>query len=362
MGVEVHVALPPGGPLVPSYKAAGITIHPLNLDFPLNQLWCLPKVLRGMKTLVSKVRPDIIHSHFVGTTLTMRLALGKNHPIPRVFQVPGPLHLKHKLLRWGELLTAGKKDYWVGSCEWTCRRYCDSGISRARLFLSYYGTDLENFARQKSGVLRNELGVDSSVKLVGLVAFMYAPKRYLRQTRGTKGHEDLIDAIAICLETEPNLMGVFVGGAWKHATAYEEQVRAYGKEKCKDRAVFLGTRNDVPQIYPDLDVAVHPSTYSENVGGAVESLLAGRPTIATAVGGLPDLVRDGETGWLVPPRRPHLLAQAILGVLSDPDEAAARASRGQALAQTMFDVKRTAEEIAEIYQQIMERESKIDNE
>src|SRR5581483_5505065 len=124
----------------------------------------------------------------------------------------------------------------------------------------------------------------------------------------------------------------------------------------RDRILFTGHRTDIPSIYADLDVAVHPSL-SENCGGAVESLAAGRPTVATAVGGLPDVVIDGETGWLVPPRNPERLAAAILEALENRDEARRRAAAGQALVRKLFDVRRTGREIASIYAQVLSRVS-----
>jgi glycosyltransferase involved in cell wall biosynthesis len=352
LGIEVHVALPPGGPLVPKYRAAGITVHPLDPDLPLRQPWRLGRALEAVRNLVSTVRPDVIHSHFVGTTLSMRLALARRAGPPRVFQVPGPLHLEHAPFRLADLNSADSMDYWIGSCKWTCDRYRSAGIPESRVFLSYYGTDLGASPRAANGRLRRELGIGPNAKLVGMIAFMYAPKYYLGQTRGLKGHEDLIDAMAICLRREPELRCVVIGGAWNNATGYERRVRRYARERCGDRIAFLGTRDDVPELYPDLDVTVHPS-HSENVAGAaVESLLAGCPAIATSVGGLPDLVIDGDTGWLVPPRRPDLLARAILEVVGSPPEATKRTRRGQALARTLFDVRRTAREIAEIYREI----------
>lgn len=352
LGVEVHLALPAGGSLIAEYIQAGVIVHPVQLDFPIRHLWDCPKVLAELRDLVSRIAPDIIHSHFVGTTLSMRLALGKTHPIPRIFQVPGPLHLEHPFFRQAEILTSGSSDYWIGSCQWTRERYHKSGLPQERLFLSYYATDLEKFTNPKTGKLRQELGIDESIKIVGMVAFMYAPKRFLGQTRGLKGHEDLIDAIAICLETEPNIIGVFIGGAWNNARAYENRVRAYGKKRCGDRAIFLGTRNDVAELYPDIDVAVHPS-HSENVGGAVESLLFSVPTIATNVGGFPDIVRHNETGWLVPPRSPKQLAETILECLKAPVHSHNLAVKGQKITKELFDVKRTAKEVLDIYKTIL---------
>jgi Glycosyltransferase len=151
---------------------------------------------------------------------------------------------------------------------------------------------------------------------------------------------------------DPDIRGIFVGGAWNNATAYERQVRMYGREQCGDSIVFLGTRHDVPDLYPDFDVVVHPS-HSENVGGAVESLLAGVPTIATNVGGFPDLIHHGETGWLVPPRDPARLAQTILTVLHAPEYARQVALQGQAYARKLFDVRATAQDIVQIYATVL---------
>jgi glycosyltransferase involved in cell wall biosynthesis len=181
---------------------------------------------------------------------------------------------------------------------------------------------------------------------------MYAPKRYLGQARGLKGHEDLIDAIALCLSRGKDVACVFAGSAWNGAVRYEERVRAYGRKRLGERAIFLGSRRDVPQIYRDFDVAVHPS-HSENAGGAVESLLAAVPTVATSVGGLPDVIIPGETGWLVPPRSPSRLADAILEVLADPVRAGEMARRGQERVRAMFDVSKNACEVARIYSAIL---------
>lgn len=352
LGLDVHVALPADGPLVPKYKQYGIKVHDLQTDFPSRRLWDLPQRCRSLRALVSAINPDIIHSHFVGTTLMLRLALGKSHPTPRIFQVPGPLHLEHRFSRRIELATAGRSDYWVGSCHWTTERYRHEGISSNRVFLSYYGTDLDIYKRTTSGKLRDELGIENSIKIIGMVAYMYAPKRFLGQKRGIKGHEDLVDAIAICSRTRKDIVGVFIGGAWNGAYAYERNVRNYALHRCADHCIFLGTRDDVPALYPDLDVAVHPS-HSENLGGAVESLLLNVPTIATDVGGFPDVIIDGKTGWLVPPRHPEELAQKILYLLDNRETALQIANAGQQHVERLCDVRTTAKEISAIYEQIL---------
>lgn len=353
LGVEVHVAVPAGGPRIVEYAAVGATVHEVQTDFPLRRPWRYWQVFDSLRQLVAQVNPDLIHSHFVGTTLTMRLALGSHHSIPRIFQVPGTLHLEYPLLRWTEVLTAGKHDYWVGSCQWTCQCYRKTGVSLDRVFLSYYGMDLHLLNHQRIGKLRRELGVDADTKLVGMVAAIYAPKRLLGQTQGVKGHEDLIDAIALCLQQEPNILGVFIGGAWNGATAYEQQLRDYGRKKCGDRVIFLGMRDDVTDLLPDLDVSVNPS-HSENLAGTtVESLMFYVPCVVTNVGGFPDLIQPGETGWLVSPGDPQQLAEAILEVLNDPQRSHQLAIQGANYARQMVDIRENAKQIFKIYQTIL---------
>lgn len=352
LGIDVHVALPEGGPMVGRYCEVGATEHLLQTDFPIRTPWTFPELSRKFRKLVDEVKPDIIHSHFVGTTLTMRLALGRAHPVPRVFQVPGPLHLEHTFFRAAEIATAGPADYWIGTCQWTCERYRQSRVENSRIFLCYYGTDIDAFECPSKGRLRKEVGVSDDTVIIGMVAFMYAPKRYLGQRRGLKGHEDLIDAIAICKEKVPDLRCVMVGGPPSNALSYEKKLIKYARKKCGDSVIFLGTRNDVPDLYVDFNVVAHPS-HSENVGGAAESLLLGVPTIATRVGGFPDLIRDGITGWLVPAKSPISLASAIMDALNNPIEARKRVTAGQLLTKELFDVNRTAAELSTIYQSIL---------
>lgn len=352
-GVDVHVALPPGGPMVERYRQVGACVHPMEADLPLSRPARLPAAIAAVRDVVSTVAPDIIHTHAVGSAMLVRTALRRRSGVPRVFQVPGPLHLEAPHTRLAELGTATTDDLWIATCEHTRRLYLRAGIRPDRVWMSYYGTDVDAYtATGASGRLRAELGVGPATAVVGMVAYMYAPKRLLLQRRGLKGHEDLIDAISLLRHRGLDLVGVFIGGPWDGADEYADRLRAYGIAKCGSAARFLGTRSDVAALYPDLDVVVHPS-HSENVGGAVESLLMGVPTVATDVGGMPELVVDGRTGWVVPARSPRSIAHAITDVLADKAEARARAARGRGLAARLFDVRSTAAQVHDVYRQVL---------
>ena len=335
------------------YQDEGIPIRFLNCD--LGQMRS-PRAFmasrRGLRAVVEEVAPDLIHNHFVGPALFTRLALGRHRGPLRVFQVPGPLHLEHGATRTADLWSAGSTDYWIASCRKTRDIYLSAGIAPERVGFSYYGTDTDALVEARPGRVRPGLGLPSTTRLIGMVAYAYRPKRWLGRRKGIKGHEDLIDAVALLRKERRDVAVVFAGGPWVGAETYFESIKRYASPVLGSRALFLGSRDDVMDIYADLDVAVHPS-HSENLGGAVESLLAAVPTVATNVGGLPDIVIPGETGWLCHPRSPGSLASAIGAALDDPAEASKRGLAGRALIKRDLNVNATAAQVADYYRLLL---------
>jgi glycosyltransferase involved in cell wall biosynthesis len=355
-GVDVVVALPSDSDgFAPRYRATGITVVRADLDFPARRPWLLPARLHACRELVEQVRPDLIHTHHVGTTFVLRLALGKESPIPRIFGVTGTLHLEHGLFASLDTHLAGPRDYWIATCRWTQRKYQEMGIPADHVFLAYLGTDVGKYPDTRTGILRRELGIAPEVPLIGMVSLYYSPKWFLGQERGLKGHEDFIAAFARLRNECPEVRGIMIGGPWGNAGWYEERVRYRGKKLCDGSLTFLGTRADVHVIYPDLDLAVVPSLSEGLAYGVVEPLLGAVPVVATDVGGLPDLIRDGETGWLVPPGNRAALERAMREAIGDPEEARRRAMEGQKLARSLIDLEKTAQQVVIAYERILER-------
>lgn len=352
-GVEVHVALPNLEGKASQYSDNGCHVHCLDIDVGIKKAFSNFALVKGLRKLILDVKPDIVHSHFVSTTLAMRLAM-RGMDTPRIFQVPGPLHLEHALFRMIDYYSSNSCDKWIATCEWTKKKYLSMGVAPGNVGLSYYGTDTESFKPLSSSKLdlRRELGLRNDTKLIAIVAYMYPPKKYLGQTRGLKGHEDLIDAVAIAEKSYDNLQLICIGGTWGGGEGYTQAVEAYGQKLLGSKVSFLGNRNDVIDLYTQLDIAVFPS-HSENVGGAVESLLMNVPTITSSVGGFPDLVRHEVTGLLVAPKDPSSLATAILRYLNDESFSRELGKRGHDLAKKMFDVSSTSQEVTQFYRQIL---------
>lgn len=356
LGVEVHVAIPAtSGLYSEEWKRSGAQLHLCELDFPATRPWELGRTCARVRKLIDMVRPGLVHSHFVGTTLSLRKALGKHHDVPRVFQLPGPLHLEHRLFRALELSSAGPNDYWIASSQYTQTLLKKSGVTAAKVYLSYYGWHLESYSAERTGAFRSHLGIPADRLMVGNISWLYPPKWHLGHVVGLKCHEELIAALGMVLKQRPDAVGVLAGGQFGGGNWYEERLRKLARQVAGDRILMPGRM--FPKIagtsWPDFDCAIH-APLSENCGGVLEPLYAGVPTVAARVGGVPEVVIDGVTGKVVEPRNPNQLASGVLEVLEDLPAYRAMAFRGRRLLSKMFDVRRTAAEVYQIYRHILD--------
>ncbi|CAN5659456.1 glycosyltransferase family 4 protein [soil metagenome] len=153
--------------------------------------------------------------------------------------------------------------------------------------------------------------------------------------RSEKNHETLIAAAGMLVGAHPDLRFQLVGGGPRRA-----ELEAFTAARGLSRYVeFLGHREDVPALLAGADAYVLPSRSEAFPNGAIEAMAAGLPIIASAVGGLLDLIEDGRTGRLVPPGDPDALASALRGFIEHPAEAEAmgQAARASVLRQYSFD-------------------------
>jgi glycosyltransferase involved in cell wall biosynthesis len=356
LGCEIHVAVPsPQGEAIPLWETANARIHVIECSFSARSPQEWRRRAAEIRSLVQFVQPDLIHSHFVTNTLALRIALGRSHHIPRLYQVAGPLHMEHMPSRMADLRTAGRSDYWIASSHNILRLYREANVPHSRLYMSYYGRLIDDFAIiAPTNQIRQTLGIPEHHRIIGNIAYFYPPKYMLGHTTGIKGHEVLIDAIGLVCAEEPDITAVFVGGQPGGPGRYERSLRKRASDKAGDHIKFMGVvhHNQVKTLCAEFSVAAHVPN-SENAGGTVEPLANMVPTVGSTTGAIPEVVIDGETGWLVPPRSPELTAQAILSALRNPDEAHRRATNGHWLVKTMLNIERTAAEVADIYRHVL---------
>ena len=185
------------------------------------------------------------------------------------------------------------------------------------------------------GRLRQELGIDASTPLVGIVARLVP----------IKAHEAFFDAALRIREALPRVEFLVVGDG-ERRQALETLVQRRGLS----RAVrFLGWRRDMLNVYADLDVVALTSRNEGSPVALIEALAAGRPVVATAVGGVPEVVINGDTGVTVPVADSRALAHAVLTLLADRPLAERLGAAGRRHVYPRYDSSRLVDDVRDLY-------------
>ena len=298
--------------------------------------------------LLRQQRPVILHTHTSKAGLLGRVAA-------RLTGVPIVVHTFHGLVlkgHYGPLKTGVVRvvERWLA--RFSDRLIAVSEQDRKDL-LAYriapthkievipLGLELDQFidSRRRRGVVHRELGLDSAIRLIGIVGRI-AP---------VKNHRLFFDAMAGVL-TEHKSAHVVVAGDGDLRPEMERYVQEMG---IASRVSFLGWRHDLPQVYTDLDVVVISSNNEGTPVSAIEAMAAGRPVVATRVGGLPDVISDGETGYLVAAGNVEQLASTIERVLRGGETTERLGRNARESVKNKFAVDRLAVDIDLLYRRLL---------
>jgi glycosyltransferase involved in cell wall biosynthesis len=217
-----------------------------------------------------------------------------------------------------------------------------SRIALSKTVLIPNGVQVESFTKVSQNDVENlvqEWGINISMPIIGTLA------RFHKQ----KGYSYLLDAAVMLKENMPSVSFLLVGdGALK--SLMEEKAHSLG---LSDSVIFTGIRRDVPEILALLDVFVLPSLWEGLPIALLEAMAAGLPVVATRVGGVPEVVVDGVTGLLVPPRDPEAFSKAILKLLQDPDLRQKMGQAGRERVMEHFSAERMVQDTEALYQQLL---------
>jgi glycosyltransferase involved in cell wall biosynthesis len=206
------------------------------------------------------------------------------------------------------------------------------------------GIDLNDF--KKSGRyeyrFREKLGIKKDDFLVGMVGRIDPQKR----------HRDFIKAAAHIRDKFPKLRTRFIIAGGESTKEYRSQLIALNR-KNNNPACFLGFHNNIAEVMHSIDLLVLPSV--EEAFGLVilEAMACRKPVVATNSGGIPEIVLDGKTGILVPPKNPLALAEAIIELVNNPNQRAAMGHLARQRVERLYDIKNTAEKIENIFYRLL---------
>jgi glycosyltransferase involved in cell wall biosynthesis len=347
-GHTVRAVLPGNGPLAAGLRAAGIPVDIVRFQGKRPEQ--LPRIASAelrLVRLVREFRPDVIHAHLLKAILACRVACAGYPPALRVAQVPGTVHLRVPALRWLDRCTVRRDDVVIGSCQAIADRYRAMGARSVAV--SYYGCDVHAIDPATPGeAFRREFGLAPGTPAIGMIAHMYRSRLRAFRDIGVKGHEVFIDAAPLIRAQAPGAALFVIGDELAGDRGYRRELQARAAA-AGGLVTFTGHRPDIPAVLAGLDVLVTPSMEESACYAAVEALLMGKPVVASNVGGLPDTIRHGHTGLLVPPGDPPALAAAVAALIADPARRTQMGQAGRAECLHRFDISTTVEQVETVY-------------
>jgi glycosyltransferase involved in cell wall biosynthesis len=328
-GFRVVLACQPDAPLAREAQQRGLVVRPITMRGPLDAMacWQLRRLMRSDKV-------DLVHTHSsIDAWLAGFAAKSLGLPVVRSRHVSIPVK------RRGNFVYNALCDRIISSGEVIRQVLIEAGVFPGKIVAIPAGVDTSQFHPDVSGEgVRRELALHGPV--VGTVAMM----------RHSKGHSVLLQAIPDILAQEPEAVFLWVGDGIGRQALEQEIAHAGLAEKIR----LTGFRDDVPALLAAMDVVVLPSIKSDGVPqGLVQALAMRKPVIASAVGGIPEVVQHQHTGVLVPPNNPGALAAAVIQVLQDPKQAGRWAEAGRELVDTCLTLEHMIDRTAEVYTAVL---------
>jgi glycosyltransferase involved in cell wall biosynthesis len=322
----------------------------LNPFYDLISLW---KVLR----VLWREKPQIVHTHKSKAGVIGRLAAVLAGVPVRVHTYHGHvLHgyfsaLKSRLFIWIERVMGLMTDSLIAVSPRVKDDLVQYSIAPSdKINVLYLGLELHRFKEQSrgQGQLRRELGLPADTPVVGIVARLAPIKRISVFLRAAHGVATACPSAHFVIIGDGELRGDLEADAQKLGLS--------------GRVHFMGFRDDLDVLYPDIDVLTLTSSNEGSPVSLIEGLAAGCAVVSTRVGGVPDVVQNGETGWLVNPPAPdapdltaQLLSQKIIELLKDPTKRRTAAEKGQQDVMNRFDIGRLVQDIARLYRDLLQR-------
>lgn len=334
------VSLTPLGPMGLEARNAGLPTESLNMRRGIPD----PRGLFALARQARAWKPDVVHSHMVHANLMAR-ALRLMVPIPAVVSTIHNIYEGGPLLMTAYRLTNRLVDHMTIVSQAAADRFVAEGIVPARLLTVVpNGVDTERLGNVGSATretLRRSLGLGSEFVWLAIGRFEIA-----------KDYPNMLHAFARVRERHSQAVLLLVGrGSLQTETEAVARSLSLG-----DSVRFLGVRQDIPEVLSAADGYVMSSAWEGMPMVLLEAAGGGVPIVSTAVGGNREVVRDEESGFLVPPRDADGLATAMLRLMDLPESRRRQmGERGREHVRANYGLGRVAERWEGLYREVLAR-------
>lgn len=333
--VEVAYLLPWKDALVPDLTACGVPVRCLNQRSEIDLRWAI-----ALRRLVAERRYDVVHTHMPLPAVVVRLLLRRGVRI--VHTEHNVWHRYRRATYWANALTYQRNNGVIAVSHAVAASITPRRPPSLPVRVIHHGIEQVAVAAAGPGpartAARRVLGLPTDAFVVGTVG-NFTPK---------KDQRTLIDALALLRAATPGAMLTLVGTG-KLEDELRSHVRSLGLQHA---VVFAGSRDDVQTLLPAFDVFALSSLFEGLSIALVEAMAAGLPCVATAVGGVSEVLQDSVQGRLVPPRSPRALANALIELAGSPDLRTAM-SRNALERARVFDIHEAVNRIEDLYDDVL---------
>jgi glycosyltransferase involved in cell wall biosynthesis len=340
-GIEAHLVCQPDSPLAERAQSADLAVWPIAMRGEADVTASLT-----LRRLVKRFGCDLVHSH---TSHAHTLAYWATAGLPIVRLVTRRVEYsiyRNSFFGLNRIKYRRMADAYIAISERIRQVLISDGVPAEMIRVAYSGVALEPDSGGADEIMA-EFDIGKGTPILLSVAHL-SPE---------KGHAILLQAMRVVIDRIPSVRLMVVGDGICR-TSLEALVDKLGLGHAVS---FAGFRDNVAAFYGLADLFVSSST-AEGLGSSIlDALAAGVPVVATAVGGIPEIIENGQTGVLVPAAEPQALAQGVIDQLGQPDKANAMAARGKEVVRARFSVDRMIDDTVAIYQELLPQPSYTQN-
>jgi glycosyltransferase involved in cell wall biosynthesis len=333
--ITCHLICQAGSPMEKRAVRAGVDVFPITMRGEIDLAASFQ-----IRKLIKEFNYNIIHAHTSHAHSLAFLASINTGVIRLVTRRVDFTIFRNRFLPLNGIKYRFMADYYIAISKKIKAVMVADGIAADRIFVVHSGIDLDRFSGVAGDSLIPEFHLHPDQRVVINVAHL----------AGHKGQQFLVRAIPHVLEKIPGVR-FFIIGEGELLTELQTLSDSLGITQA---LTFTGFRGDVGAFYNIADLFVM-SSVQEGLGTAmIDALALGKPVVAANAGGIPEIIKDGETGRLVDAANPLALAQGIIQMLTNKDQAQAMAQRGQALVKEKFSIDAMVENNLAVYHQLLD--------
>ncbi len=299
--------------------------------------------------IINRNNINLLHTHDARSDVT-GLLISRMHGIPIVSFAHGWLNWvsafsKERLYAYLEALTVSLSNGIVVASRHMERDLMEKRIPSEKIKYIPYGIDTSKFnVNHKGNHIREEFNIRPYSPLIGTVGRFHP----------WKGQKYFIEAAKVVSEKYPEARFLIVGDVAfdEHKQYRQELLDITQALNLEDKVIFTGSRKDIPQIMNAIDLFVLPSLREPFGIVIIEAQACGKPAIGTLVGGIPEAMKEGDTGILVKPGDSEGLARAILSLLSNRKKMQMMGAAGRKRVEELFSTERMIEKTEQLYRMI----------